>query len=134
MVKLRLVLDSNEYIFYFDKKSKDILKLLDNQDIQIFLNDLIFQEVIRNLRREATKYFINLLKNPRFEFVINKIPEDLIEKYKKLGLKKGDVVIAAFCDAIKADYLITENRHFLQSKRIIEFKIISIRDFAAKMN
>lgn len=133
MVKLRLVLDSNEYIFYFDNKSEDILKLLDNQDIKIFLNDLIFQEVIRNLRRESTKYLINLLKNPRFEFIINKIPENLIEKYKKLGLKKGDFVIAAFCESIEADYLITENRHFLKSKKFDRFEVVNLKEFLTKI-
>ncbi len=133
MVKLRLVLDSNQYIFYFDNISADLLKLLDTKAIQVFLNDLIFQEIIRNLRRESTRNFINLLKNPKFKFIIDKIPEDLIEKYKKLNLKKGDFVIAAFCEYIKADYLITENRHFLKSMKFDKFQVLNLKDFVKKI-
>lgn len=129
MVKLKFVLDSNEYIFYFDNKSSDILKLLDCRDIKIFLTDLIIQEAIRNMRKESVKDFFNMLKNPRFEVIIEKIPKNLIEKYKKTTLKKGDVLIAAFCDYINADYLITENRHFLKSIKFDKFKVVSFRDF-----
>lgn len=132
MVELKLVLDSNEYIFYLNNKSNDILRLLDSQDTKIFLNDLIFEEVIRNITKEAIKYSINLLKNPKFEVIAHQIPENLTEKYKNLGLKKGDIVIAAFCEAVGADYLITENRHFLKSRKFGKFKVLSLKGFLNK--
>lgn len=132
MVELKLVLDSNEYIFYFDNKSDDVLRLLDSQAVKIFLNDLIFEEVIRNITKESIKYFINLSKNPKFEIVSHEIPQNLIQKYKALGLKKGDIVIASFCEAIGADYLITENRHFLKSKEF-KFKVLSLKKFLNKI-
>lgn len=129
MVRLKLVLDSNEYIFYFDDKSNDILRLFDFQDTRIFLTDLVIQEVIRNIRKESVNDFFNMLKNPKFEVIAEEIPKNLIEKYRKLGLKKGDIVIAAFCEFIEADYLITENRHFLKSKKFDKFKVLSLKDF-----
>ena len=134
MVKLKLVLDSNEYVFYFDNKSSDMLKLLDSQEIKFFLTDLIIQEVLRNIRKESIKDFFNILKNPRFEVVTEGIPNDLIDKYKKFGLKKGDIVIAAFCETINTDYLVTENRHFLKSKKFDNFEVLSLKEFLKKLS
>lgn len=56
-------------------------------------------------------------------------PFYLFDKYKKIGLKKGDTPIAAFCEFIKADCLITENRHFLKEAKVKEFKVVAIKDF-----
>ena len=133
MVKLKLVLDSNEYIFYFDDKSNDILRLFDFHDLKISINNLIIEEAIRNIRKDSIKDFFNLLKNPKFEVITEKISEYLIEKYRKLGLKKGDVVIAAFCDSVNANYLITENRHFLKSKKFDKFGVLSLKKFLIKL-
>ena len=133
MIELKLVLDSNEYIFYLANKTNGVLRLLDSQDAKIFLNDLIFDEVIRNITKEATKYFISLLKNPKFEVIAHQIPKSLTEKYKNLGLKKADRVIAAFCEAVEADYLITENRHYLNGKKFDKFKVLSLKEFLGKL-
>ena len=58
-----------------------------------------------------------------------KIPLYLFKKYKALGLKKGDIIIAAFCEHINAAYLITENRHFLKQMKFDKFKVLSLKDF-----
>ena len=127
MNEINLVLDSNEYVFHFNNNTS-ILKLL-KLKAKIYLNNLIFKEVIRNIRRETIKYFINLLKNPRFVVIEEKIPQILIGKYKRQGLKKGDVIIAAFCDYVNADYLVSENRHFLKSARFDKFKVLDLNTF-----
>lgn len=132
MVKLRLVLDSNEYIFYINNKTTDIQELLALNSIEIFLNDLIFREVIRNLRKDLIISFISLLKNPKFNVSWEKIPEEVIEKYKKLGLKKGDVIIASFCESIDANCLISENRHFLRSN-LDKTQILSLKEFMERL-
>ena len=133
MVKSRLVLDSNEYVFHFDNKTTDMQKLLALNGIKIFLNDLIFKEVIRNLRKDLIISFISLLKNSKFNMSWEKIPEEVTKKYKSLELKKGDIIIASFCDSIGADYLISENRHFLKSNKIKSFKIKSLKEFLEKV-
>jgi len=125
----KLVLDSNEYVFYFDNKNDILFKLLNLPNIKIYLNSLIFREVLRNMRKESIKYLINLIKNPKFVTNSERIPRNLTDKYKKLGLKKGDVVVAAFSEYVKADYLITENRHFLKVMRFDEFEVLSTREF-----
>ncbi|MBI2106976.1 PIN domain-containing protein [Candidatus Woesearchaeota archaeon] len=133
MVKIKLVLDSNEYVFYFDNKTEDMQRLLALNNVEIFLNDLIFREVIRNLRKDLVIDFINLIKSPKFNVSWDNIPEEVIEKYKKLELKKGDIIIASFCDSIGADCLISENRHFLKSNEIRSFKIVNLKKFLERV-
>jgi len=97
--------------------------------VEIFLNEIIFSEVYRNLTDYLIKYFIKLLKNPKFKTISDKIPQFLIDKYKKLGLKKGDFIIAAFCEFVNADYLISENRHFLKNLKFDKFKVVTLNEF-----
>jgi len=127
MDEIKLILDSNEYVFYFNNKS-ELLKIVELPNIKIFINNLIVREVIRNIPRNSVKYFINLLKNPKFMAIKEKMPECLIEKYKKLDLKKGDVVIAALCEYVNVDYFISENRDFLR-KKLKKFKVLNIKEF-----
>ena len=129
MNRMKIILDSNVYVFYFADKSTDLIKILKNKKCRIFINDLIFSEVIRNLRKENVKDFKNLIKSPVFSVVVEITPAHIIEKYKKLELKKGDIVIAAFCEHIQADYLITENRHFLKKMEIEGCKILTAKEF-----
>lgn len=129
MTKIRIILDSNEYIYYLANKSTDFLKLFELKDVEIFLNEIIFSEVYRNLTDYLIKYFIKLLKNPKFKTISDKIPQFLIDKYKKLGLKKGDFIIAAFCEFVNADYLISENRHFLKNLKFDKFKVVTLNEF-----
>ncbi len=53
----------------------------------------------------------------------------LFQKYKNLGLKKGDMAIAAFADKENADFLISENRHFLKDFKTRKFKILNAKQF-----
>ena len=133
MDSLKLVLDSNEYVLHFSKNSDALLMLL-NLDAKIYLNALIFREAIRNIRLSEVKELVLLLKNPKFAVNSEKIPQDIIDKYKNLGLKKGDIVIAAFCEFVKANYLITENRHFLKEIKFSMHHVRSMVDFLAEFN
>ena len=127
-----IVLDSNEYINYFNEKvSFD--KLFFSQDLTIYTNDIIIREVIRNLKEPQTKEFYNIIFSKNIEFYGRKLPSALLENFKKAGLKKGDIAIAAFCEVIDADYLITENRHFLKSKKFKKFKVLSLREFLNRL-
>lgn len=123
-----IVLDSNEYINHFNKRIS-LDNLFSNKDSVIHINDAIIREVIGNIRSPQTKEFYNTIFSKNIEFYGNKLPSVLLEKFKKAGLKKGDIVIAAFCEHINADYLITENMHFLKSMRFDKFKVLSLKDF-----
>lgn len=127
MNEIKLILDSNEYILYFNNSSQLLENVVTLPNIKIFINNLIFREIIRNIRRVSMKSFIRLLKNPKVVVIKEKIPDHLTDKYKRLGLKKGDQIIAAFCEYIQVDYLISENRDFLKKK--FEFKVVNLKEF-----
>ena len=127
-----IVLDSNEYIDYFNSKNS-LDRLFSNQDLAVYINDVVIREVIRNLKEPQIKEFYNIIFSKNIDFYGDKLSSALLEKFKKLGLKKGDIVIAAFCEAIEADYLITENRHFLKKRKFEMFKVASLRGFLGKL-
>ncbi len=127
-----IVLDSNEYIHHLNKNIS-LDKLFSSQNLDICINDAIIREVINNLTDSQTKEFYNIVFNKNIEFYGEKLPSALLEDFKKAGLKKGDIAIAAFCKHIKADYLITENRHFLKSKKLEKIKVLSLKGFLKKL-
>ena len=126
-----IVLDSNEYINHINKRNL-LDKLFSDENISICINDHITREVVRNLNEHQRKEFYNIILGKNIEFYSQKLPLSSLDRFKKIGLKKGDIAIAAFCDYIGADYLISENRHFLKSRKFDKFRVVSLREFAAR--
>lgn len=123
-----IVLDSNEYIKYINERS-DLLNLLFQRvGFYFYLHRIIHDEVLRNLRKDTEKEFFKLVIENRIDVDETTLPIALFHKYKELGLNKGDIAIASFCDKIGADYLITENRDFLKSKKF-DFQVLSLKEF-----
>ena len=126
---MRIVLDSNEYIIFLNKKSISLNELFEKEGIVIYVNSSIVKEVLRNVAETIKSKFYKILFKNKIEVNDKILPFYLFDKYKKIGLKKGDITIASFCEFIKADYLITENRHFLKEAEVKEFKVVAIKDF-----
>ncbi len=122
-----IVLDSNEYINFLNKKQAQLSKILESGTVHA--NELIVKEVLRNVAEELKKEFYALLMKDSVTLHSENPPMQLLLKYKKQGLKKGDIVIAAFCESIGADYLVSENRHFLKERKFSEFRVASLKDF-----
>lgn len=129
-----IVPDSNEYINYLDKKNLLLQKIFLNENLLICINDIIIREVLRNIKELQKKELYNILFENNIDFYGQRLPLHLLTKYKKLGLKKGDISIAAFCENINADCLITENRHFLKSKKFDKFEVLGLKGFLGKLN
>ena len=128
-----VVLDSNEYINYIEKKTLLLDKIFLYDKIIVYINETITKEVINNLSQSLIKDFYDFLLRNNINIYYEKMEFDSLQKYKNLGLKKGDIAIAAFCETIKADYLITENRHFLKSIKFEKFKVLSLKGFLRKL-
>lgn len=126
-----IVLDSNEYIGFLNHKLK-LEKLFEGR-LNIYLCELIVKEVLRNINENQKKEFYKLLFKNNIKIQQDRLPKVLFYNYKKLGLKKGDIFIASFCEYVQAEYLITENRHFLRSFDINKFKITTLNDFISKL-
>ena len=129
-----IVLDSNEYINYFTNDVLFLDKIISNEISIIYINETITKEVLNNIKESSKKEFFNFLFTNNIIAYNQKLSDSLPVKYKQLGLKKGDIAIAAFCEAINADYLVTENRHFLKSKKFDKFKVLSLKGFLKKLS
>jgi len=130
--KLRIVLDSNEYIMFLNEQNPFLNKVFSKKEISIYITDMIVSEVLRNVKTHMGKEFYRVIEKNKILFYPGSSYYHLFKKYKDKGFKKGDIIIASFCEGVNAKYLITENRHFLKSK-IQDFQILSLEEFLKKL-
>jgi len=124
---VRVVLDSNEYVFYIMGLS-DVVEFVLNAGAEVCIHIAIIEEVWRNLMKPAHKTaFLNILLSPGIRIYTDKLPVALRDKYAGLGLRGGDILIAAFTEFCHADILITEDENFNVLKEAINvpFKTLS---------
>lgn len=131
---MRLVVDSNEYIFALgpakvDASLKLLEKLLEAKHLHtIRIPRTIFEEVKRNLSPEYFPEFINFIN--AFTTIDEDflIPFELGIKYEIKGFKMADAFIAAYTEWVGADALVTENRHFLNRHTDLVFKVLTAEE------
>lgn len=128
---MRLVIDSNEYIFAFgpakaDTSLKLLEKLLETSELYIVrIPRTIFEEVKRNLTPGYLHEFIAFINTFTIIDEDFLVPFELGVKYERLGLKESDALIAAYTEWVGADALVTENRHFLSRNPNLPFKVLN---------
>ena len=123
---MRLILDTNEYVFGFDVSSTqdapvDLLDKIETllhevEDFSLFIPDIIRDEVQRNMPFHLIGDFYRFItSDPRIvQFPVVETPISYFQHYHlKLGLKEADATIAAFAEWKTIDFLVSENRHFL---------------------
>ena len=55
--------------------------------------------------------------------------EGLCHKYGSAGLKVSDALIAAYAEHVEADFLVSENRHFLSRRASLPFRVARAQEF-----
>lgn len=128
---MRICIDSNQFILALTRADPDAEDLMLNlAEFDVFIPRLVMKEVARNLDAERVRYLHQLIAdNPRFHIIDASIPPELIEKYIALGLPaKADALIGAFTEWVGAQYLISDNRHFL-SLTTDAFEVLRPGDF-----
>lgn len=127
----KISLDTNVLIFGLRKIDSYAERIL----LNLFLfNVRISDQVVRELWNNFTELELKLFYEqaellPSFHISYQKPAEVLMKNYQQLGLKFGDAKIAAFCEEDGIDFLITENRHFLQHLTERSFKIVDCKTF-----
>ena len=129
-----VVLDTNEFIFGLVGNQKYPAFLIQNlgklsQDFEFCVSRQITKEILDNIPKNCQGRLFNLINSGIIKYDDKLIDKKLLVKYKTYGLKKGDVVIAAFADKENADFLISENRHFLKELKNAKFKILDAEQF-----
>jgi predicted nucleic acid-binding protein len=128
---LRLVVDSNEYIFAFGPaKADSSLRLLEKlfeskHAYTIHIPRTIFEEVKRNLLPVSLCEFIIFINEAASIDEDFFVPFEIAFKYERKGLKTADAFIAAYAEWVGADVLVTENRHFLSRNPNLPFKVLT---------
>jgi hypothetical protein len=123
-----LVLDSNEYILGIPANNAGCAKLMDQLgDLKVYVPSMVVKEVRRNFQRhyELGREFFRLIsKSKNITVLWSEPPEELILKYINLGFAEEDAAIAACVEWVGAEYLISENRHFLSRSEQVAFEIV----------
>lgn len=141
---MRLILDTNEYIFGLDPLSSrlwsirlfdmlpNLLEQLD--DFHVFVPDIIRDEVQHNLPHTLLGDFYRLIIHAPFVHVsLFDMPQHYVHQYRRLGLKQADATIAAFAAWQHVDLLLSENRHFLRLQAD-RFSVLNAEQFLEALN
>ncbi len=124
-----LILDTNEFIFGLTGTKQSSVELLDHiGDLTIVIPAMVVREVRANLehRYQLGKAFFRLLASgENFTILWIDPPQEIIEKHVALGFAEEDAAIAAAAECAGADFVISENRHFLQRKEGLSFQTIN---------
>ena len=139
---MRIILDTNEYIFGLDRETGEnaparllnAIRILieETEGFRLLIPEIIRKEVQRNIPEDLEGDFYRLIySSEKIEHhsMLN-IPVKLFEKYRsKKGLKEGDALIAAFAEFAQVDYLISENRHVYRDLEVREFTPVNAQEF-----
>ena len=139
---MRIILDTNEYIFGLDRetgeeasgKVLDAIRILieECEGFRLLLPEIIRKEVQRNIPGDLEGDFYRLIySTEKIEhYTMLDVPVELFEKYRdEKGLKEGDALIAAFAEFLKTGYLISENRHIYRDLDVQEFTAVNAQEF-----
>ena len=129
---MRICIDSNQFVFGIegsDPASEELMMLLPH--LEVVIPRLVVREVDRNLSDAQTRTLHTLLnKAPRVAIIDESVPADLVTKYVALGLpQKADAVIGAFAEWQGVEYLILDNRHFLEELSTDAFEVLGPDEF-----
>ena len=143
---MRLILDTNEYIFGLDDVNgkPQSIALIDSvtalmdivEDFAIIVPDIVRYEVQRNMPYYLLgKFYRFVVNNPKVVYgVLYDVPKSLYRKYRELGLKEGDATIAAFAEWQNVDFFISENRHIYQELKVEAFITCNAGEFMKNLN
>lgn len=131
-----ICLDSNVYILAFgDEPAADcegvtVLVAASPSRFRLRVPRLAVKEIGRNLVPIQLKRLHNFWRKMGCSIDEEEIvPIGLIKAYRDRGLKSGDSVIAAYCDHLGMDALISENRDFLAMTTPLPFRILKAAEF-----
>jgi predicted nucleic acid-binding protein len=134
---MRICIDSSVFIRGItenDPQLDRIIALIGPQ-LKVLIPRLVAQEVTRNLFRvEQTRRFYSIFQTPGEAAIVDDpMPAHLVQRYVEMGLRaKGDAYIAAFAEWSGAQYLISDNRHFLRELRADAFEVVDAEEFVRR--
>jgi hypothetical protein len=140
MGKIKAILDTNILISILLKKTltKEFLKILEEQRVEFYTSEEILNELAR------------VLSYPKIENVLKKSGIDkklglevllknlrVVKPKMKIDLVKEDPSDNKFLECaaeVKAEYVVSGDKHLLKLRRFRDTKIVTAREFLEKMS
>jgi hypothetical protein len=140
MGKIKAILDTNILISILLKKTltKEFLKILEEQRVEFYTSEEILNELAR------------VLSYPKIESVLKKSGIDkklglevllknlrVVKPKMKIDLVKEDPSDNKFLECaaeVKAEYVVSGDKHLLKLRRFRDTKIVTAREFLEKMS
>lgn len=124
-----IVLDTNIWVFGLRNQPDQpaCYKLLQGlNELYVKTPYQVFLELQANLDPEEMKRFFRLIHiyPNRIELSWDKTRMDLINKYRNLGCKLGDAVIASHLEIMNIKTLVSENRDFFEEIKGLPFRVL----------
>jgi hypothetical protein len=125
-----ICIDSCVFIRGLDDEDSDAAEVLRQigPALPLVIPRLIALEVTRNLATPTQiRTFYRQFTSQQFAFIVEEpAPRDLVLKYTQLGLPaKADAFIGAFAEWMQVNYLISDNRHFLQDLNTKAYAVVT---------
>ena len=131
MNSIRIVLDTNIWIFGLAQQNT-FCELIFSQatNLKPSVPEQVRAEIQNSLPSQLIPSFYRTLFKADIAIDASPVSADLLAKYHRLGLKKGDAVIGAYCEWRGIDILVSDNRDFLRGiTRELPFEIMSPEEF-----
>ena len=133
-----IILDTNVWIFGL-RRFPDLpacAELLEHLDrFRVVVPRQILQEIQANLSDEEVSSLFRLLSRFPERVKINweRTKPDLIVRYRNLGCKLGDAVVAAHLEELGIKLLVSENRDFLEELSDLPFRRLNSAEALAEV-
>lgn len=129
-------LDTNIWIFGILGKDDSCEKIIENlQRFEVVVPNQIRAELERNFPMHHMKSFFFLAIEAGVQFDFEPVPQSYITDFKRNGLKKGDLIIGAFCQWHQVEIIVSDNRDFLRGLSGDHcFRVMSPRQFCEKFD
>ncbi len=134
---MHICIDSCVFIRGLQHYDPVILRIfgLISPELVLKIPRLVAREVTRNLSTPEQKdRFYRIFRDHTTAIIIDEeVPRQIIDKYIRLGLpSKGDAIIGAFAEWQQVSYLLSDNRHFLQTLQTDAFCVMDVETFIAR--
>jgi predicted nucleic acid-binding protein len=134
----RIALDTNVWIYGLrqDQNFFACSELLENlRAFQAVIPRQVLAELQANLTAEESRHFWQLIHAPtsRVEISWDAAPAEPLDRYRRLGCRRGDAAVAAQSEFLGAEVLVTENRELLRGAPNLPFRLLTSSALLAEL-
>jgi len=119
-----------------DQAHQACSELLDRlRAFQVVIPRQVLFELQVNLSTQEYQRFWQLINeySAQIEISWDPAPTESLDRYRRLGCRRGDAAVAALTEHARAAALVTENREFLSNVSGLPFRLLSSADLLQEL-